>query len=241
MRRSPSVSLPRQILLRLLLLAVAILPATTPLEAAHPDPKKFLFRLADNQKQVWTTPARSSTWKKTPTWVFIGLAAPSFSLDGDFSTHLRESTSLDGFNSFFASDTSDIIFATLPLVFVLSGVATGSKRFTDFGWKSTEVALTSWISTLGVKAVTQRSRPHEGHTYGFWKGGNSFSSGHAAVAWSLSALAVREFPDHRWVRWVAYPLAAAISISRISSGNHFASDVVFGSLLGYSVGRYLPR
>ena len=197
MRRSPSVSPLRGTVLRLLLLAVAVLPAATPLEAAHPDPKKFLFRLAEYQKQVWTTPVRSSTWKKTPTWVFIGLTAPSFSLDGDFSTHLREATILDGFNSFFASDTSTIVFTTLPLVFVLGGVATGSERFTDLGWKSTEVALTSWISTLGVKAVTQRSRPHEGHTYGFWKGGNSFSLGHAAVAWSLSALAVREFPEHR--------------------------------------------
>ncbi len=239
MRRSPSVS--SQILLRLLLLAVAVLPAATSLEAAHPDPKKFLFRLADNQKQVWTTPVRSSTWRRTPTWVFIGIAAPSFSLDGNFSTHLREATSLGNFNRFFASDTSSIVFTTLPLAFVLGGVATGSERFTDFGWKSTEVALTSWISTLGVKAATQRSRPHEGQTYGFWEGGNSFSSGHAAVAWSLAALAVREFPDHPWMRWVAYPLAAAISLSRISSGNHFASDVVFGSLLGYSVGRYLPR
>ena len=241
MSPSPSVNPFRQILLRLLLFAVAILPTALPLEAAHPDPKKFLFRLADNQKQVWTTPVRSPTSKKIPTWVFIGFTAPSFSLDGDFSTHLREATSLDNFNRFFASDTSDIVFASLPLVFILGGVATGSEKFTDFGWKSTEIALTSWIATAGVKAITQRSRPHEGDTYGFWKGGNSFSSGHAAVAWSLAALAVREFPDHRWVRWIAYPLATAISISRISSGNHFASDVVFGSFLGYSVGRYLPR
>lgn len=240
MRRSRSVDGFRLCGLRLLLAAVVV-PTLVPLQAADPDPGKFFFRLAENQKKVWTTPVRRSTWRKAPSWAFVGFSAASFSLDGDFSTELRETSSLDGFNRVFASSASDIVFTSLPLAFALGGMAAGNERFADFGWKSTEVALTAWISTAGIKVATQRSRPHEGQIYGFWKGGSSFSSGHAAVAWSLAALAVREFPEHRWVPWVAYPLAAAISFSRISSGNHYASDVVFGSFLGYSMGRYLHR
>lgn len=240
--RSPKTSHPGPSLWGLLLLLTMLPHAAVPAYADGAEKaKKFVFRLADNQKKIWTAPVKRSTWTRTSTFVFVGFSASSFSLDGDFSSRLRGDDSLDDFNRFFASNTSDVVLSTLPVAIALTGLASRNDRVTRFGYRSIETALSAWIATAGVKGITQRSRPNRGETYGFWDGGSSFSSGHAAVAWSVAALACREFPNQRWLPWVAYPLAGAVSFSRVSSGNHFASDVVFGSFLGWSIGHHLPR
>ena len=43
------------------------------------------------------------------------------------------------------------------------------------------------------------------------------------------------------VRLGAYGLASAVSLSRYTGRNHFLSDVLVGSALGYSIGRYVYR
>ena len=46
---------------------------------------------------------------------------------------------------------------------------------------------------------------------------------------------------HHVVKFLSYGAASAISISRITSLNHFPSDVFVGSALGYFVGREVYR
>ena len=46
-----------------------------------------------------------------------------------------------------------------------------------------------------------------------------------------------EYRDHRWVPWVSYGVAGLISASRVGLGRHFLSDVLFGAVLGHSLGR----
>jgi membrane-associated phospholipid phosphatase len=49
----------------------------------------------------------------------------------------------------------------------------------------------------------------------------------------------RRYPQHKWVAVLAYGLASIDGISRITSSNHFASDTIFGGVLGYSIGRFV--
>jgi undecaprenyl-diphosphatase len=61
----------------------------------------------------------------------------------------------------------------------------------------------------------------------------SFPSGHSANAFALATVLSLTFP---WTAPVALSVAASVAASRVILGLHFVSDVVAGSLLGFSVG-----
>jgi undecaprenyl-diphosphatase len=61
----------------------------------------------------------------------------------------------------------------------------------------------------------------------------SFPSGHAAMAAAGALAATRIFPSARWILW---PVAVLIGVSRIYLGVHWPTDVVAGAALGMAVG-----
>jgi len=87
----------------------------------------------------------------------------------------------------------------------------------------------------GVKAVTDRSRPHVSHLVPL-PHSSSFPSGHTTMAFAcatvLSTLVPRAAPG-----FVA--LAAAIGYSRLYLGVHWPLDVIGGAVLGVATGLLL--
>jgi membrane-associated phospholipid phosphatase len=106
-----------------------------------------------------------------------------------------------------------------------------------------EALIDSGLVTSALKAASQRPRPTVDDASGeFFDKGNSFPSGHAASAWSVATVIASEYGKHRpLIRFAAYGLAAAVSMSRFTGQNHFLSDVLVGSVLGYGIGRYVYR
>jgi membrane-associated phospholipid phosphatase len=101
----------------------------------------------------------------------------------------------------------------------------------------------------GLKLLTNRSRPNNGLGRGQWWPDDtdvytingSFPSGHATATWALAHLIAEETPHHLWLHVGLYTLAAAVSTSRVTGRNHFPSDVIAGSFIGYMVGGYVYR
>jgi membrane-associated phospholipid phosphatase len=95
---------------------------------------------------------------------------------------------------------------------------------------------------LGLQLITGRERPNEGTGNGrFWRNNalnSSFPSGHALFAWSMASVIAHEYP-RSWVKWLAYGTATAVSVARFSGREHFPSDVVVGSVIGYLIGRHI--
>jgi membrane-associated phospholipid phosphatase len=135
-------------------------------------------------------------------------------------------------------------------VFSLIGAAGGAwvwGRFTrndhlqETGVLSAEAMLNSTAITWTLKEVTQRQRPIAGGgTREFFQGGNSFPSEHSALAWSAASVLAHEYPG-TLTQLAAYGLASAVTMTRVTSKEHFASDVVIGSALGWYVGRQVYR
>jgi hypothetical protein len=48
----------------------------------------------------------------------------------------------------------------------------------------------------------------------------------------------RRYKQHKGVPYVAYALATAISISRVTTGAHFPSDVFIGAATGFAIARF---
>jgi membrane-associated phospholipid phosphatase len=61
------------------------------------------------------------------------------------------------------------------------------------------------------------------------------------AAWSLATVVAEEYRDRPVVRFGAYGLATAVSLSRYTGHNHFLSDVLIGSAAGYGIGRYVYK
>jgi membrane-associated phospholipid phosphatase len=90
-----------------------------------------------------------------------------------------------------------------------------------------------------LKLAAGRERPLTGSQQGlFFKGGNSFPSGHSILAWSLAAELAGEY-ENPAVRVTAFTYATAVAVSRFTGRNHFASDVLVGSTLGFLIGHFV--
>ena len=94
--------------------------------------------------------------------------------------------------------------------------------------------------TLVLQKGINRQRPFQDSGRGeFWEGGTSFTSGHAASSFAVASVLAHRYPHKAWVKWGAYAAAAAVSLSRYSAKQHFLSDILVGSTIGYVTGTYL--
>ena len=91
----------------------------------------------------------------------------------------------------------------------------------------------------------RRSYPKEDVDEGDWA--NSFPSGHSTMAFVgagfTSYTFAAFFPDSKWkipVTALSYGMATGVAALRISSGNHFLTDVLAGACIGSTVGILVP-
>jgi len=95
------------------------------------------------------------------------------------------------------------------------------------------------LITPALKIVVGRERPSTTlSTFRFRpvSSNASFPSGHATEAFAV-ATAIAENYHSLWVQCLAYGTAGLVGYARVEQNAHFASDVVAGSLIGWSVAR----
>jgi membrane-associated phospholipid phosphatase len=216
-----------------------------PVAISRPKPEKRFFKnLLDDQRAIWTSPfhlhGTDARWLaplglSTAALVATdGRTSRELVEHGDNLERLRISRGLSRLGSLYATGAAAGIL-------YLSGRATHDDRLRETGLLAAEALVNSMIVVSALKTATQRERPPEDHSDGrFFVGGSSFPSGHAISAWSLATVIAEEYGHHRPVVQVgAYGLAAAVSISRYTGRNHFLSDVLVGSAMGYGIGHYV--
>jgi len=124
----------------------------------------------------------------------------------------------------------------------LSGLATHNEHTQETGALSAEAFANAVPVYVGLQLVTGRERPIEGSGNGrFWRNNalnGSFPSGHALFTWSMASVIAHEYP-RPWVKWLVYGTATAVSVTRFTGREHFPSDVVVGSVVGYLIGRHI--
>jgi membrane-associated phospholipid phosphatase len=87
------------------------------------------------------------------------------------------------------------------------------------------------LSTLTIKGIADTKRPSDG-----WNGGSyGFPSWHDGSLFCMSAV-IDEYEGH-WIGVPLYILSGLVGWSRIDARDHDLSDVVFGGVLGYVIGK----
>lgn len=80
----------------------------------------------------------------------------------------------------------------------LLGKITANEHAREAGLIGLEALGHTQIVVFALKQATNRERPldHDGSKGGFWDGGNSFPSGHAAGAFAVATVFAHEYHDH---------------------------------------------
>jgi len=135
-------------------------------------------------------------------------------------------------------------------VFFACGVIWKNKKAKETGLKGLESYVITVVFTNVIKQITHRHRPYQddppnpykwdgpfswGGEYGIF-GYNSFPSGHSSAIFSIATVIGLEYWDTKWVPGVCFGLAGFTALYRLAVNDHWASDVLFGSALGFAIG-----
>jgi membrane-associated phospholipid phosphatase len=189
-------------------------------------------RFVDDQRMIWTSPARlrfSDTEWLVP---LSGITAGLFVTDREFSKHLsRNPTTISHYKTLSNAGVGALIGGAGGMW--LLGHAKHSEHWSETGFLAGEAALNSLVAVEGLKYSLRRERPFQGDGGGsfFHSGGTSFPSEHAAAAWSVAGVIAHEYPGPL-SKIMAYGLASLVSVSRVRAHQHFPSDVLVGSVIG---------
>jgi membrane-associated phospholipid phosphatase len=224
-------------------------PEAKPAPEVEPTPtleRRFFRNVLRDQGAIWTSPFHMGHGDAK--WLApLGVGAAVFfatdrrtageMIEGsDNSTRLRISRDISQAGNLYTTGGA-------AAAFYLIGRASHNARARETGLLAGEALVDSSLVVEALKAVSRRQRPPTDHASGeFFEGGTSFPSGHAISAWSFASVVAEEYGQHRpLVRFGLYSLAAAVSFSRFTGRNHFLSDTLVGSALGYGIGHYVYR
>ena len=218
-------------------------PITRTKSALELGPQSFLRTFADDQKHIWTSPSRilGADWKWiVPITIGTGVAIATDNRLNEELPNPDDPAKIAGkhVSQFGALYTVAGISAGTYLV----GRIAGKDRLRDTGWLGLEAVAHTQVVVQGLKLVTQRERPPDPKPRrGFWNGGSSFPSGHAATTWAWATVVARQYPEKKIVPAAVYSLAAVVSAARLSARRHYASDILVGGAIGHLIGRYLHQ
>jgi membrane-associated phospholipid phosphatase len=230
-------------------------PATAQLSAAKKHPPqcsatrfdKCIENVAVDQARLWTSPFRVTG--RDFLWIipFSAAVGASVNYDHEALQELGVSKSRVDFGRNVSRFSAPYVtFGAAGLTYVL-GAATHSDHVKETGLLGAEAIVDASLMTEGIKLATQRDRPYQSDGTGkFWPQGTrslntdaAMPSGHAAAAWAFARVVSMEYPEKPWLKFAAYGAATTINVARVMSREHFPSDVLVGSTIGFLTGGYV--
>ncbi|MGI8813471.1 MAG: phosphatase PAP2 family protein [Pyrinomonadaceae bacterium] len=204
--------------------------------------KHFIKNIIHDQTSIWTSPFRLNA--KDYKWMVpFGLGTAALIVtDRHTSAWVDRNGGLPVVSKDVSWAGKAYVTGGVAGAFYLAGLATHDQRARETGVLAAEALIDTGIVTQVLKFATQRPRPNADNGHGrFFTTGNAFPSGHASTVWSVATVIAYEYHDHPFIRYGAYAGAIAVSMSRYSGRNHFLSDIVVGSAIGFGVGRFVYR
>jgi len=161
---------------------------------------------------------------------------------------LHGKTADDIINTFEDLGKETPYFFIIPAFLGYGAIAKDDRSFRTGGEMATGL-LGSLAVTWGVKRAFGRLRPYQSLSpYDFFEGGRSFYSGHTITVFTAATIVASEYQrqnlgfigiDHDipLVPILVYSAAGMVGVQRLYSDVHWSSDVYFGALAGYGMGK----
>jgi len=199
----------------------------------------FIRHLAQDQKTFWVEGTTHWDRNKEEQFLpFVGFTSALIASDSWTSKQVPANWTSRSHN---IADYSTYSLVGAAGAGYLLGKIRHNDHLQEVGLLSGEAAINSTAVAFAFKGVTGRERPYQsGGSGSFFQGGSSFPSEHSAVAWSIASIAAHEYPG-TITKLLAYGLAGAVTLTKVTAKDHFPSDVVVGSALGWYMGRQVYR
>lgn len=207
--------------------------------------------LLHDQKEIWLFPTQLAKGKHwVPTAAIVGLTGGLIISDKHAMPYFRSHQgNLDDINDVFNTYLTGGEIVAVPASLLVAGYARHDDYQVSTALLAGEAYADGAIVDLAIKAITRRKRPSDVSATGqfnntFFSGGkspfkgSSFPSGHAVGVFCVATAIAQRYQRHKWVPFLAYGFATAISASRVTTRSHFPSDVFLGAALGYTITRY---
>jgi membrane-associated phospholipid phosphatase len=213
--------------------------------------RKMPARFLHDQKGMWLFPtkvAKDKNWLATA--IVVGGTAVFIKEDPPLERKVRQTDLFSEYNKVLKSSVSGGLIAIIPVGFYAVSLVRHDSYGQGTALLAGEAVANDAILMVVMKAITRRARPSEFPPNGqyndtffathnsFLGKGSSFPSGHAMMAFSVADVFAQRYRRHKWVPYVAYTLATAISFSRVTTGAHFPSDVFFGAAAGFAISHF---
>lgn len=204
-----------------------------------------------DQKDIWLSPlqlAKGHGW--VPMAIMAAGTAGFIASDSHTMPYFRDhQRNLDDVNDVFDQWITMGEIAAVPVGLMAAGTLRSDSYMKTTALLAARGYADCEVVEYAAKLVTRRERPSDvpagqsfNHTFFksalFTSNGSSFPSGHAAGAFVVATVVSTRYKNHKWVPWVMYSFATAISLSRVTTMGHFASDVFVGSAMGYTISRF---
>jgi membrane-associated phospholipid phosphatase len=201
------------------------------------------YNVLKDQTAIWTSPARIR--EQNLAFLVPLVLATTVTITADHQ--IMSSAKLDdaSLNSHATTASNGLLggFVAGPVVIYGLGHIHHDDHATETGILAGEAMVDSLVVDEAMKAVTMRERPTLDSAKGkFFQSSvgldSSFPSTHSMIAWSSAAVIASEYSGPM-TKLTAYGLATGLSVSRVLARQHFPSDVLVGSAVGWLVGRYV--
>jgi membrane-associated phospholipid phosphatase len=232
-------------------------PAGSPAEAL-PDAPEASVKAADDvtiralpmnvlkdQGVIWTSPFHI---RRGDLKVVVPLALATGAAIATDKTTLQEIVSLDpAFNQDNTTASNVMIggFIAAPVILYGVGHFGDNEHARETGLLGAEALLDGVVVEQGMKLIFWRERPYQdegdGHFFQSSAGiDSSFPSSHSVLAWATAAVIAGEY-HNPWTQILVYTGATGISFTRLMGQQHFPSDILVGSTVGWLVGHYVYK
>lgn len=201
--------------------------------------------LLKDQAAIWTSPARLNESNAVGPALLVLATTVAITTDHQvMSSSKLQNTSL---NNEASTASNGLVggFVAAPAIVYGLGAMHHDEHATETGILGGEAILDSLAVSEVIKLVSLRERPTADGARGkFFQTSvgtdSSFPSNHSIIAWSSAAVIASEYRGPL-TQIAAYGLALGTSASRIVARQHFPSDVLVGSAVGWMIGRYVVR
>lgn len=194
-------------------------------------------RLLRDQEELWTGPFKKSSIK----WdVALVLATGALIATDRQTVPVVSQHTID-----LSSNVSNAAIygtGTTAGVIWLAGLISDNPHQKETGLLTLEALTSAMPVYTAFQVIAGRERPGEGTGNGrfFQKHSidGSFPGGHAMFAWTMATVLAHEYP-HWWTKVLFYGGATTVTAARFIAHDHFASDSLVGTALGYFIGRHI--
>ncbi|MBI3667613.1 MAG: phosphatase PAP2 family protein [Acidobacteria bacterium] len=221
-------------------------PQTQTSDTSKAGKQSFFRSFLPDEYRIWTAPFQrrnydSHAMKKYGV-PFLLISAASIATDRRSADVLPNTRDQEIWSGRVSQIGAAYTLAGFAGATYLIGVAKRDRHVRETSVLALQALAHSQLIVFGLKQMTQRERPIvDKQRVGFWKGGNSFPSGHATGSFAVAAVFAYEYRHRIVIPMTAYSVATVVAASRMSAHRHWVSDAFVGSSLGFMIGRYVYK